>query len=128
MKQNDIVTWKVEMDTITMVLQNLNLTGRGTEFFIHQDGVLDLKGKSYYQRDVKIIKTYRFEGESDPADAAIIYIVRTNDGVTGYCIDAYGIYSAHTNDLFTNFLRDAEVLHSPESSIETVTDADAVLV
>ena len=36
---------------------------------------------------------YRFEGESDPDDNAILYIIETNDGTKGTLVDAYGVYN-----------------------------------
>ena len=51
-----------------------------------------------------ILKTYRFEGESDPAGQAIFYLLKANDGTIGHCIDAYGFYSSHANDLCSDLL------------------------
>ncbi|MCD2421576.1 hypothetical protein LQ567_02305 [Niabella pedocola] len=42
---------------------------------------------------VSIRNFYRFEGESDPADSAILYLIQTHDGIKGTLLDAYGIYS-----------------------------------
>ena len=57
-------------------------------------------------RDLTIIKTYRFEGESDPSDSSILYIIEANDGLKGYSIDAYGVYSNHDNEEgYDNFIR-----------------------
>ena len=103
---------KREMDTMSAVLQDLKRKGQDNEFFIHTKGLLSLKGKHYRQSEIKILRTYRFEGESDPADQAIIYLIKANDGVIGYCIDAYGLYSSHTNDLYSDFIHDAEVVTS----------------
>ena len=36
---------------------------------------------------------FRFEGDSDPADNSILYVVETNDGTKGTLIDAYGPYA-----------------------------------
>jgi hypothetical protein len=87
-----------EMDTISSVLDTLKLKNQDNEFVINETGQLSLNGKSYSQHDVKIIKTYRFEGESDPADGAIIYLIMAQDGVIGYSLDAYGVYTNHAND------------------------------
>jgi hypothetical protein len=51
------------------------------------------KDKTYTPGEVKIIDFYRFEGQSDPADNAIMYIIETKDGVKGILIDAYGAYA-----------------------------------
>ena len=49
--------------------------------------------KIYGPDEVRIIDFFRFEGESDPADAAILYVIETCDGDKGTLIDAYGTYS-----------------------------------
>jgi hypothetical protein len=51
------------------------------------------KDKTYIPAEVQIIDFYRFEGQSDPADNAIMYIIETKDGVKGTLIDAYGTYA-----------------------------------
>jgi hypothetical protein len=51
------------------------------------------KDKVYSPCDVRVIDFYRFEGESDPADNAIMYVIETNDGDKGTLIDAYGPYA-----------------------------------
>ncbi|MBO9201886.1 MULTISPECIES: hypothetical protein [Niastella] len=94
-----------EMDTISTVLNMLKLKNQDNEFVINQTGQLSLNGKSYGKHDIKIIKTYRFEGESDPADEAIIYLIRAQDGIVGYSLDAYGVYTNHRNDGYTDLIQ-----------------------
>jgi hypothetical protein len=97
------------MDSLSMVLRILKSQNQGTEFFIFAKDQLTLKGITYKQEDVEILRTYRFEGESDPGDQAIIYVIKTNDGSMGYCIDGYGMYSCHTNDLYHEFIQHATI-------------------
>ena len=94
-----------EMDTISTVLNDLKLKRQDNEFVVNETGLVTLNGKLYSQHDIKIIKTYRFEGESDPADEAIIYLIRANDGIIGYSLDAYGVYTNHTNDGYADMIR-----------------------
>ena len=49
--------------------------------------------KDYAPEEVKIMDFYRFEGESDPADNAILYVLETTDGHKGSLVDAYGTYA-----------------------------------
>ena len=100
------------MDSLSFVLKKLTLKGQGSEAVVNARGKLTLNGNTYQQDDVVILRTYRFEGESDPADAAIIYVVKANDGSTGYCVDGYGIYSSHTSDLHSEFIRNAIIATS----------------
>lgn len=50
-------------------------------------------GESYTFDQVKILNFYRFEGESDPSDSSILYVLESKDGKRGLLIDAYGVYS-----------------------------------
>ena len=60
------------------------------------------KDKTYAPAEVKIIDFYRFEGQSDPADNAIMYVIETGDGVKGTLVDAYGAYAdEQVNKLMT---------------------------
>jgi len=99
------------MDSLTTVLSTLRSKKQDTEFFVVAKGKLMLSGKTYMQKDVKILRTYRFEGESDPADQAIIYVICTKDGNMGYCIDGYGMSSCHTSDLYHEFITNASIFH-----------------
>ncbi|WP_315824238.1 hypothetical protein [Paraflavitalea speifideaquila] len=55
---------------------------------------------------MKIIRTFRFEGESNPDDSSILYVIEANDGLIGYSLDSYGAISSHDNELgYDNFLR-----------------------
>ncbi len=54
---------------------------------------VESKDKTYAPTEVKIIDFYRFEGQSDPADNAIMYVVETTDGAKGTLVDAYGAYA-----------------------------------
>lgn len=50
-------------------------------------------GKVYGPSEINIINFFRFEGETDPADSSIMYVIETNDGKKGTIVDAYGAYS-----------------------------------
>ena len=96
---------KQEMDTISTVLSMLKTKKQDNEFVINGTGQLSLNGKSYSHHEIKIIKTYQFEGDSDPADEAIIYLILTRDGIIGYSLDAYGVYTNHMNDGYAGLIQ-----------------------
>lgn len=103
---------KQEMDTISAVLSILKIKKQDNEFVINGTGQLSLNGKSYRHYEIKIIKTYRFEGDSDPADEAIIYLILTQDGIIGYSLDAYGVYTNHMNDGYAGLIQ--QTMHTPQ--------------
>ena len=49
--------------------------------------------KRFEANEVRIVNFYRFEGESDPDDTAIMYSIETADGTKGTLVDAYGVYA-----------------------------------
>lgn len=93
-----------EMTTLTQVMEKLRLKKFDTEFRWDENGFNAGKGKSYQPADLEIIKTYRFEGITDPSDTCILYLLEANDGLICYSLDAYGVYSNHDSD-YNNFIR-----------------------
>jgi len=95
-----------KMTTLSGVLEKLRTKKMDTEFRWTEEGFSASKGKTYQPEDLKIIKTYRFEGASDPADTSILYVIEANDGLIGYSIDTYGVYSSHEDEEgYDNFIR-----------------------
>lgn len=95
-----------EMTTLTEVLEILRLRGFDNEFRWSKEGFSVKKGKIYQPEDLTIIKTYRFEGMSDPSDTSILYLIESNDGLTGYSVNAYGAYNSHDDEEgYDNFIR-----------------------
>ena len=105
MIKTDVMTNRREMDTLSTVLEHLRQRHRYTEFTINAPGLVWLSGKLYKEDEIKMIRTYRFEGDSDPSEEAIIYIIRATDGTIGYGIDTYGVYASHSDDVYGRFIK-----------------------
>lgn len=98
------------MTPLSKVLENLAEKGYGKEFVISEKGAqLDPSGKVYQPEQLKIIKIYRFEGESDPADMAVIYAINAPDGIHGHLMNAYGTYSDQDNPHYDDFIKKVPV-------------------
>lgn len=110
-------TRPTQMTTASSVLEKLRLKKRDNEFKITPTGFTTINAKIYQPEDLKIIKTYRFEGESDPGDSSIIYVIEAKDGMIGYSMDAYGVYSNHGNDGYDDFIRKIPVEERDEQII-----------
>ena len=94
------------MATSSEVLEKLRQKKIDHEFRWTPEGFTADKGKVYQPEELEILKTFRFEGASDPSDTEILYIIRANDGLTGYSQDAYGVYSSHEKEEgYDNFIR-----------------------
>lgn len=99
----------VEMQTLTAVLEKLRLKKRDNEFRFDEKGLTSGCDKYYQPGDLKIVKTFRFEGDSNPDDNTILYLIEANDGSFGYSLDAYGAYSNHVGDGYDSFIRQIPV-------------------
>ena len=81
-----------------------------TEDFNLQPDCLHCKDGKYvlYPDDFKIDVFYRFEGESDPADSAILYGISSEKlGIKGVLVNGYGISADPITD------RMVQKLHTP---------------
>jgi hypothetical protein len=105
------------MTTLSGVLEKLRLKKQDNEFQISKDNFVSPSGKAYNPEDLKIIKTYRFEGDSDPSDNSVLYLIEANDGLIGYSIDSYGVYSNHEDGKYDDFLRKIPVDEREEQEI-----------
>ena len=105
------------MTTITDVLEGLRQKHNDNEFTISKDGFTTNNGKFYKPEELTIIKTYRFEGESDPADSSIIYLIEAKDGTVGYSMDAYGVYSTHEEENYDDLIKKIPVQERDEQLI-----------
>jgi len=111
-------TRPTQMTTTSSILEKLRVKKQDNEFTITEDGSFTTtNGKKYQPSDLKIIRTYRFEGESDPSDSSIIYLIEANDGMIGYSMDAYGVYSNHEDDGYDDFIRKIPVEERDEQII-----------
>ena len=81
-------------DTLVEALQDLASRGYTVNFNVAQDclacAAINLK---LYPEDFEITEFHRFEGPSDPADAAIVYAIEGKNGTKGVLVNAYGVYS-----------------------------------
>ena len=101
--QNKEPTYKVNMESLVSVLSSLTVPEFVAQFKVTEQGLVSMTTHRTFQPDeVEILHFYRFEGESNPSDNAILYAIETNDGEKGTIVDAYGMY----NDLLiTNFMK-----------------------
>ena len=57
--------------------------------------------RSIYSNDpFKIVRVYRFEGNSDPDGEAVLYVLKSRSGLKGFLTNGYGISSdTETEDI-----------------------------
>lgn len=104
------------MNTLTACVNKMTQSGYTDNLTIDSKGLYSTeKDKVYGPEDIKVIDFYRFEGQSDPADNAIMYVVETADGVKGMIIDAYGHYA---DDSVTKFMKHVEEINKNVEKID----------
>ena len=97
---------KTYMKTMVSCSNMLETLGFKTQFKAVPNGIQSLTTKYIYPaQDVKIVNFYRFEGESNPDDNAILYAIETANGERGTLTDAYG---ANADGDVANFLCQVE--------------------
>lgn len=99
------------MTTLVQVMEKMRLKKIDNEFKLEGNAFTIGRGKKYAPDQLKIIRTFRFEGDSNPDDSSILYIIEANDGAIGYSLDTYGTYSSHDDDDgdYDNFIRQIPV-------------------
>ncbi|WP_126971271.1 hypothetical protein [Gynurincola endophyticus] len=108
------------MTTLLEVLEKLRQRQLDKEFTLKNNKFTIGDSNVFYSpEDLKIIKTYRFEGDSNPDDSSILYLIETKDGIIGYSIDSYGTYSSHDDDdgEYDNFIRNIVIEDREEQLI-----------
>ncbi|HSY61110.1 MAG TPA: hypothetical protein VK796_04495, partial [Cytophaga sp.] len=69
--------------------------------------------RMYKPNQVSIVDFYRFEGNSDPEDNAILYAIEAISGERGLLIDAYG---SEGDINISDFIVAVENIHKKEHS------------
>jgi hypothetical protein len=83
-----------EPTTTTETLDILRRRGFSSDFVAWPEGLRLLEsGRTLSPDEVVIREYYRFEGESDPDDMAIVYAIEGADGSRGVLVDAFGVYA-----------------------------------
>ena len=77
-------------DTVTDAVNGLKQRGYTKDYNLEENCIVCNEEK-FHSEDFEIVEVYRFEGESDPADEAVVYAVESNKGDKGILVAGYGI-------------------------------------
>ncbi|WP_292009929.1 hypothetical protein [Chryseobacterium sp.] len=107
------------MTTLSQVMKTMSQRGVSREFRMNDAGEMKFENseKSYKPEDLTILKSYRFEGDSNPDDNAVLYVVKDTAGNLGMIIDSYGADSNYPGEKFDEFLRDIPIHESDEFNL-----------
>lgn len=108
------------MKTLSQVMAILAQRGLTKEFRMNENNEMKLDNgeKNYLSEDLEISKTYRFEGDSNPDDNAVLIAIKAKDGNVGYILDSYGAESNYSGEEFDNFLRRIPECEDPNLNID----------
>lgn len=76
-------------DTVTAAVNGLKARGYELDFNL-EENCLVCRDKKFNAEDFEITEVYRFEGNSDPADEAVVYGVESNKRHKGILVTGYG--------------------------------------
>ena len=86
--------------TLSETINDLRKEGYKEDFNLHQNCLECRDGQfKVFTDEFKVDKYYRFEGESNPSDSAILYAISSDSHhLKGILVNAYGIYSEPVTD------------------------------
>lgn len=84
-------------DTVTEALNDLRQRGYTSDFNLLFDCIQE-KDIRISPEDFEIVEDYRFEGNTDPGDEAIVYAIETKNGKKGVLVHGYGTYAEDVSD------------------------------
>lgn len=77
-------------DTLSAATNGLKARGYTLDFNLSENCLVCNTGKLDID-DFEIVEFHRFEGNTDPADEAIVYAIEGNSGEKGVLVSGYGI-------------------------------------
>ncbi|MCB0396321.1 MAG: phosphoribosylpyrophosphate synthetase [Flavobacteriales bacterium] len=96
-----------QYDTLAEALEDLAERGYVEDFHVNSKGMLDGgAGQTFSPSQTELHEFHRFEGMTNPSDASIVYALRTNKGLKGTVVDAYGAEGSERISEFMNSLRE----------------------
>jgi hypothetical protein len=91
--------------TLVEVLESLRKKGYTEDFNIRFDSLI-CKNSCLFPSDFKVDEIFRFEGNTNPSDEAILYAISsTDEKIKGVLINSYGVYADEMTAELTEKLR-----------------------
>lgn len=104
------------MRTLSEVMEKLKERKMDNELVLAESGRMEGMGRSYNPQDLTLIRTFRFEGMSDPADNTALYLLEDKDQNIGYIMDIYGSESNY-GAAFSEFLKNIPAEEEQEENL-----------
>ena len=78
--------------TVTEAIEKLRSQGFTSDFTLEGTQFVCAEGK-FNINQFEIMDVYRYEGDTDPADEAMVYALESDTGLKGILVTGYGISS-----------------------------------
>ncbi len=76
-------------DTLSTAISSLRSRGFDLDFNLSENCLI-CQGTRFAIEDFEIVEFYRFEGNTDPADEAVLYAIEGKNGDKGVLVSGYG--------------------------------------
>ena len=80
----------IAYDTVSEAVNGLKQRGFVVDFNLGEN-CLVCHGDKFDINDFEIVEVFRFEGNTDPSDEAIVYAIESVKGTKGILVSGYGI-------------------------------------
>ena len=77
-------------DTVAEAINGLKQRGYSIDFNLEAE-CISCPSSKLKPSEFEITEVYRFEGNSDPADEAVVYAIESGDGRKGVLVNGFGI-------------------------------------
>ncbi|MEL4308063.1 phosphoribosylpyrophosphate synthetase [Joostella sp. CR20] len=83
-------------ESLSIAIEDLKRKGYTEDYNLCEVGVENRSKHSVCTAaDLNVVDYYRFEGDSNPDDNSVLYVIETSFGDKGLLVDAYGAYSGN---------------------------------
>ena len=80
----------ITYDTVSEAVNGLKKRGFVIDFNLEENYIVCSAGK-FNPDNFEIVEVYRFEGNTDPSDEAVVYAIESITGMKGVLVNGYGI-------------------------------------
>lgn len=90
-------------DTVSEAVNDLKKRGYTMDFNLDENCIVCHEDR-FNPGEFEITEVYRFEGNTDPADEAVVYAIESVKGQKGVLVNGYGAYSDNMSAEMANKL------------------------
>lgn len=96
LKDKSLSIMDASYPSLSVAIRDLQDEGYIEDFNLCNAGVENKSKKTIHEAsELDVVRYYRFEGMTNPADSTVLYVIETSSGEKGLLVDAYGAYSGN---------------------------------